>query len=71
MERQKPEDGEIIAYYYEPFKEWFIGTHYAISKCVFGRNGLTGYPEVPYWIRLPKFHEDASCLNMDVEVENK
>lgn len=71
MAREKPEDGEIIAYYFQPFNEWFIGTHFAISKIVFGKNGMAGYPEIPYWIRLPKFYDDASCLEINVEDQNK
>jgi hypothetical protein len=62
MFNDPPEHGEVIAYYFEPFESWHIGTYHApevgdkYSACVSGKSGFTTvYHEVPYWIRLPKF----------------
>ena len=73
MNRERPENGEIIAYYFTQTNSWHIGTFYedgygSVSH-VSGFNSVN--PHVPYWVRLPKIHDDASCLETDAEGEKK
>ena len=47
---QRPEDGQKIIYFFEPFGSLNIGTYISDSDSVYGKSGFTSMcPEVPCW----------------------
>jgi hypothetical protein len=52
---QRPQEGQKIFYYFEPFESFHVGTYDAESDSVYGKSGFTTViPEVPYWMAIPK-----------------
>lgn len=47
---QRPKNGQVVVYLFEPFNAWFIGTYDAVSDSVGGAQGFTTWvPEVVAW----------------------
>ena len=47
----RPEDGQEVVYFFEPFGTIHIGEYEAESDSVFGKSGFTTViPEVPFWM---------------------
>jgi hypothetical protein len=55
----RPNDGQLVVYYFEPFKSIHVGTYHEHSEtnefdCISGKSGFTTVnPEVPWWMPLP------------------
>ncbi|BAG41544.1 hypothetical protein [Ralstonia phage phiRSL1] len=55
----RPEDGQYIFYWFEPFGTWHAGRYDKASDSVYGRSGFTSViPEVPFW--MPEFEPQAT-----------
>jgi hypothetical protein len=51
---ERPADGQLIAYYFEPFGTLNVGKYEEKYDTVAGRAGFTTMtPEVPIWFALP------------------
>lgn len=47
---QRPKDGQVVVYLFEPFDAWFIGRYDAECDSVGGTHGFTTWvPEVAAW----------------------
>ena len=50
----RPQDGQLIAYYFEPFKSLHVGRYDKTNDSVGSRSGFsTVIPEVPHWMPMP------------------
>jgi len=50
---QRPEEGQEIFYYFEPFESYHAGKYDSESDSVCGKSGFTTViPEVPYWMAI-------------------
>jgi hypothetical protein len=58
---ERPKDGQLIAYYFEPFGTISVGRYEEKYDTVAGRAGFTTMtPEVPLWFALPPIPETDS-----------
>lgn len=61
---KRPEDGQFIFYWFEPFGTWHTGRYNKKSDSVHGHSGFTTViPEVPFW--MPEFEprETPNAIN--------
>ena len=55
---QRPEEGQEIFYYFEPFESYHVGKYDSESDSVYGKSGFTTViPEVPYWMAITSLPE--------------
>ena len=51
---QRPDDGEHVAYRFEPFGGYYCGVYDKESDSVSGKSGFTSWiPEVTEWYPIP------------------
>lgn len=52
--QDRPTDGALVAYLFEPFGTYHVGRYFADEDCVSGKAGFTTWqPEVTAWFPLP------------------
>ena len=55
----RPNDGDLVAYLFQPFNGYYCGWYDAETDSVCGKSGFTSWvPEVTAWYPLPKVGED-------------
>ena len=65
---QRPEEGQKIFYYFEPFESYHVGKYDSESDSVYGKSGFTTViPEVPYWMAIPSLPESEMKKITDEE----
>ena len=58
---RRPDHGQNIFYYFEPFGTYHVGQYDSESDSVHGKSGFTTViPEVPYWMAIPPLPVDIT-----------